>query len=86
MRRTQIYITEDQDRRLTALAGDRHVAKAVVIRQILDAALETGDAEAEARAAIVATAGICADAPDWPEWQRDARGRTADQRLRDVEL
>jgi hypothetical protein len=86
MRRTQIYITEDQDQRLTALAGDRRVPKAAVIRQILDAALETGDAEAEARATILATAGVCADAPDWPEWQRQTRGRTADQRLRDTEM
>ncbi|MDQ3538817.1 MAG: ribbon-helix-helix domain-containing protein [Actinomycetota bacterium] len=84
MRRTQIYITTEQDQRLTALAGDRRVSKAAVIRQILDAALETGDAEAEARAAILATAGVCADGPDWPEWQRQARGRTADQRLQDT--
>lgn len=72
--------------RLTALAGDRRVPKPGVIRQILDAALETGDAEAEARAAILATAGVCANDPDWPEWQRQTRGRTADQRLRDAEM
>jgi hypothetical protein len=84
MRRTLIYITEDQDQRLTALADDRGVPKAAVIRQILDSALETGDGEAEARAAILATAGACAGAPNWPEWQRHARGRTADERLQDT--
>lgn len=83
MRRTQIYITEEHDQRLAALASDRRIPKAAVVRQILDAALDTGDAEAEARAAIRATAGICHDAPDWPQWQRQVRGRTADQRLHD---
>jgi hypothetical protein len=82
MKRTQIYITEQQDQRLQQLAADRRLPKAAVIRQILDGALETGDTEAEARAAILATAGACADYPDWPEWQRTVRGRTADERLR----
>lgn len=81
MRRTQIYITEDQNRRLAEMSADRGVAKAAVIRQILDAALDTGDAEGEARAAILATAGALPNAPDWPEWQRQVRGRSADQRL-----
>jgi hypothetical protein len=48
-----------------------------VIRQIFAAALATGDAEAETHAAILSTAGIVSDAPDWPEWQRSVRGRTA---------
>ena len=30
---------------------------------------------------ILATAGILADYPDWPEWQRSVRGRTAAKRL-----
>ena len=37
--------------------------------------------EAEERAIILATAGICADYPDWHEWQRQVRGRTAAERL-----
>ncbi|CAN5767090.1 MAG: hypothetical protein H0V93_15440 [Euzebyales bacterium] len=82
MKRTQIYITEQQDVWLRQLAADRRLPKAAVIRQILDAALESGDAEAEARAGILAAAGVCADYPDWPEWQRTVRGRTADERLR----
>ncbi|MGI8574441.1 MAG: hypothetical protein ACR2MA_03670 [Egibacteraceae bacterium] len=53
-----------------------------MIRQILDAALRTGDAEAEARAAIHATSGILPDAPDWREWRRHVRGCSADERLR----
>jgi hypothetical protein len=86
MRRTQIYIRDDQARRIAERADERGISQAEVIRQILDAALDTGDAEAEARAGIVATAGILRDAPDWPEWQRTVRGRLAAQRLDDEGL
>lgn len=82
MKRTQIYITEEQERRIAQRARDEHTSKAEVIRRILDGALETGDAEAEARAVIAATSGICADYPDWEEWQRSVRGRPAEERLR----
>jgi hypothetical protein len=82
MRRTQIYITDEQDRQLARRARDERISKAEAIRRILDRALDTGDAEAEAHAIIRATAGICADYPDWPEWQRAVRGKTADERLR----
>lgn len=83
MHRTQIYITSEQARELKAEARRRRISMAQVIRQILDAALETGDPEAEARAGIVATAGILPDAPDWPEWQAAVRGRSAADRLTD---
>lgn len=82
MRRTQIYITDEQDRLLARRARDERISKAEAIRRILDRALDSGDAEAEARAIIHETAGICADYPDWPEWQRSVRGKTADERLR----
>ncbi len=82
MKRTQIYITADQDRRLARLAVDERISKAEAIRRILDRALETGDPEAEARAVIQTTAGVCADYPAWPEWQRAVRGRSAAERLR----
>ncbi len=82
MKRTQIYITEDQDKRLTQLAGDERISKAEAIRRILDRALETGNPEAEAHAVIQSTAGICADYPGWLEWQRALRGRSAAERLR----
>lgn len=82
MRRTQIYITDDQDRLLARRAKDERISKAAVIRRILDQALHTGDSEAEARSIIRDTAGICADYPDWPEWQRSVRGTPADERLR----
>lgn len=82
MKRTQIYITEFQYDRLGQLAADEQISKAEAIRRILDRALETGDPEAEARAVIQSTAGICADYPAWPEWQNSVRGRTAAERLR----
>ncbi len=81
MQRTQIYITDEQATRIKQMARSRRTSKAHVIRQILDAALETGDSEAEARAGIMATAGILPEAPDWPEWQAAVRGRTAVERL-----
>lgn len=81
MKRTQIYITDEQERRLAQTARDERISKAEAIRRILDRALDTGDSEAEARAVIEDTAGICADYPEWPEWQRAVRGRTASKRL-----
>jgi hypothetical protein len=81
MKRTQVYLTEEQDRRLAQVARDRGISKARALRWALDAALETGDTEVEARSIILATAGLLADYPDWPQWQRDVRGRTAAQRL-----
>ncbi len=86
MQRTQIYITAEQARQLKQIARQRRVPMAQVIRQMLDSALDIGDPEAEARAGILATAGILADAPDWPEWQRSVRGRPASQRLDDSGL
>ncbi len=81
MKRTQVYLTTGQDRRLAEVARDRGISKAGSLRWALDTALNTGDAEAEARAIIEATAGILSDHPDWPEWQRQVRGRTAAERL-----
>ena len=86
MKRTQVYIREDQARRIAERAEERGVSQAEVIRQILDAALDLGDAEGEARAAILATAGILSQSPDWPEWQRSVRGRSASERLDDLGL
>jgi len=81
MKRTQVYLTEAQDRRLAELAAERGVSKASALRWALDASLETGDIEGQDRAVILSTAGLLADYPDWPEWQRRVRGRTAAERL-----
>jgi hypothetical protein len=81
MKRTQVYLTESQDRRLAQIADERGISRAGALRWALDSALDTGDPDAEARNVILATAGILADYPDWPDWQRTARGRTAAERL-----
>ena len=82
MKRTQVYLTEEQARRLAELAAEQGVSKARALRWALDTALGTGDPEVlEARRAIIATSGILPDYPDWPEWQRQVRGRSAAERL-----
>ena len=86
MRRTQIYITDEQAARIAELAEFRRVSKAEVIRGILDEALEVGDAETEASAGIRTTAGSMPDAPDWQEWQESVRGKSADGRLKNFGL
>ena len=84
MKRTQVYLTEEQDHRLARVAEERGISRAAALRWALDTALQTGDAEREARDVIMGTAGLLADYPDWPEWQRSVRGRTAADRLEDV--
>ena len=82
MRRTQIYITDEQERRIAARAADTGVSKARVIRRMLDAELGIDDGAAERRRAIEATAGLLADAEDWGPWLERVRGGDADERLR----
>ena len=86
MRRTQIYLTEEQDERLKRLAADRGASKAEVIRSILDREFDGDGADEDDRAVIRSTAGVCADYPDWPEWLDDVRGRPASDRLADLGL
>ena len=87
MRRTQIYLTEQQDERIGALAKARGESKAAVIRGILDRGLDTGTAEADDLLAISSTAGICADYPDWPQWLEQVRSPgSADERLTSLGL
>lgn len=87
MRRTQIYLTDEQDERVAALAKARGESKAAVIRQILDNGLDGGSAEADAQLVISSTAGICADYPDWPEWLEEVRSpSSADDRLTSLGL
>ena len=87
MKRTQIYITDEQDARIGQRAKELEVSKAEVIRQILDVYLGVaGDAERQAREIIQATSGILADYPDWEEWLASVRARPADERLRALGL
>jgi hypothetical protein len=86
MRRTQMYLTNAQRARLAARARASGVSEGEVIRQILDEALGLGSDQDARIAAVEETAGILADAPDWPEWLRQVRGRGADARLRELGL
>ena len=81
MKRTQVYLTEEQDRYLARVAKQRGTSRAAALRWALDSALGSGDPEEEARRIILATAGVLHDYPDWPQWQRVVRGRTATERL-----
>ncbi len=85
MRRTQIYLTEEQARLVAARADDAGVPKAEVIRDLLDQGLGLSDGLEERRRSIMETAGILADAPRWPEWLRSVRGPGADERLTALE-
>lgn len=82
MHRTQIYITEEQDRRIAARASDGGVSKAEVIRRMLDEGLGIDDGVETRQRAIRATAGILPDADDWQTWLAGVRGAGADERLR----
>jgi len=81
MQRTQIYLTDEQRRRIGQLAKDGKVSQAEVIRRVLDHALGFDDGGDDRVAAIDATAGVLADSPDWPEWLAHVRTGTADERL-----
>lgn len=86
MRRTQMYLTDAQRSRLAARARADGVSEAEVIRRILDEGLGIHAPDDDRLAAVDETAGLLADAPDWPEWLRDVRGRGADERLRELGL
>lgn len=81
-----MYLTDAQRARLAARARAEGISEAEAVRRILDQALGLpGDADARL-AAVDETAGLLADAPDWPEWLRRVRGPGADERLRELGL
>lgn len=85
MRRTQIYITEEQERLITDRAADAGVAKAELVRRYLDLALGLDAGNDDRRRAILATAGLLPEADDWPQWLAQVRGSGANQRLQQLE-
>lgn len=68
--RTQIYLTEEQRRRIDELAADRGETMAEVVRQAVDAYLEIE--LPDPGPALEATFGAAPDAtvPSRDEWQR----------------
>jgi hypothetical protein len=67
--RTQVYLTEEQRRRIDAVAAAEGVTMAEVIRRALDAYVPP---EADADAALAATFGADPDAsrPSRDDWER----------------
>ena len=68
--RTQVYLTEEQRRRIDALAEAEGVTMAEIIRRALDAYLE--DETPDPELALAATFGVAPDAtvPSRDEWDR----------------
>lgn len=82
MKRTQIYISDEQERRIASRAADAGASKAEIIRRLLDRGLGIDNgAEVQLRA-VNETFNILPEAPDWPEWLAQVRGVDADERLR----
>jgi transposase len=86
MRRTQIYLTDEQRSRVAERARDRGCAQSQVIRELLDRGLGIEIESDDAVAAIRETAGILASESDWETWQRSVRGRSAGERLTSLDL
>lgn len=65
--RTQIYLSDDQRARLDAVAAERDVTMAEIVRRAIDAYLS---AEDDVEAAFGAAPGINASVPGRDEWDR----------------
>ena len=77
MQRTNIFLTEEQQKRLHRRAREEGVSKSSLIRQILDEALAITQSKVSIEEAILATSGVWADrdAADLREvlaWRREA--------------
>ena len=88
MRRTQIYLDEEQERDLARHAAVRHTSKSALIREAISAYLggsagETGRLE-RFRAAVRAAAGAAPYLPDGKEYVEELRHRDT-ARLDDLE-
>ena len=64
MQRTNIYLSDEQQRRIGTKARADGVSKAKVVRGLLDSALGIGDGEEATEAALESSFGIWADRPD----------------------
>lgn len=87
MQRTQVYLTDEQRRRLGQRARDSGVPMAEVLRRILDEGLGISDSRAERLAAVDESAGALADDETWHEFlDRVRQPGGADARLRSLGL
>ena len=82
MKRTQIYVDEEQDRRLAERAGDLGVTKSELIRQAVDQLLDRDDEAARLKAfrsAVRRTAGAAPSLPPGPEYVDELRQADSDR-------
>lgn len=87
MRRTQIYLTDEQRRRLDQRARDAGIPMAEVVRKILDEALGLDDAAEARRQAAEQAFGALQDGETWQEFMaRVRRPGGVDARLRELGL
>jgi sulfite reductase beta subunit-like hemoprotein len=87
MRRTQIYLTEEQRRQLDQRARDAGVPMAEVVRSILDEALGLDEAVEARRQAAEQAFGALQDDETWQEFMaRVRRPGGANARLRELGL
>ncbi len=72
VKRTQIYLDDDQDRRLQARAQAAGTTKSALIREAIEQFLNRRSRRAELQAALERTAGSLPDlrVPDRDEWDR----------------
>lgn len=87
MRRTQVYLTEDQRRRLDQRARDLGIPMAEALRRVLDEGLGISHGQADRVAAVDESAGALADDESWEAFlARVRRPGGADERLRALGL
>ena len=87
MQRTQIYLTDEQRRRLDQRARDAGVPMAEALRRILDEGLGISASRADRLAAVDESAGALADGETWQEHlERVRQPGGADARLRSLGL
>jgi Ribbon-helix-helix protein, copG family len=81
MRRTNIYLAEEQSAAVEDVARARGISRAELIRQLIDSGLSgTGSADLEADlAAIDESFGILSDSGDFPARGDDDRARHLDR-------
>lgn len=81
MRRTQIYLDEQQTEQLDERASSRGATRSELIREAIDSYLGVGEDESARLArfheAVEATAGIAPYLPAGEEYVRDIRGAGA---------
>ena len=84
MVRKQVFIREDQQKRLKALAAAKGVSEAELIRQGIDLVLKREEATGDDswREAIQSIKGMWKDRDDWDAFDAERRRRRAERRKR----